>query len=279
MDTSVESEPAVGSETRGKLENLRQNLQALGSGVVAYSGGVDSTFLFQVAYDILGENCLGVTAVSETYPKAELQEALKIANLIGAKHLIIQTEELANEEFANNPLERCYFCKSELFGKLKGIAQERALINVLDGANADDLNDYRPGMRAGRELGVRSPLQEVGLTKEEIRQLSKEMGLPTWDKPSLACLSSRFPYGHKITIEKLDQVDQAETFLRNHGFRQLRVRHHGNIARIEMPREDFVLITGPKLDSVIQELKGLGFAYVTLDLQGFRSGSMNEVLK
>ncbi len=265
-------------ETMRKLENLRQILNQFGSGVLAYSGGVDSTFLLKVAFEELGDKCLAVTASSETYPKAELEAALAVVKSIGAPHLLIETEELANEQFTDNPPERCYYCKSELFGKLLDIAREQNLAYIFDGANADDLNDYRPGMQAGRELGVRSPLQEAGLAKDEIRSISREMGLPTWDKPSFACLSSRFPYGNKITIEKLNQVDQAESFLRELGFRQLRVRHHQNIARLELPREEFGKATGPLLDQIVNRMKELGFTYVTLDLQGFRSGSMNEAL-
>ena len=268
----------VQSETRVKLEQLRKYLKNVGVGVVAYSGGVDSTFLLKIAYEVLGKKCLAVIAVSETYPKVEQNEALETVKGIGAPHLLIVTHELDNEQFAENPQERCYFCKSELFKKLFAIAKERQLHYVFDGANADDLKDYRPGTKAGRELGVLSPLQEVGLTKEEIRLLSREMGLPTWNKPSLACLSSRFPYGHRITLEKLQQVDQAENFMRGLGFRQLRVRHHENTARIELPTEDFSRVTGLVLEKVVSEFKAIGFTYITLDLQGFRSGSMNEVL-
>jgi len=266
------------AETIGKFKELKNYLKSLGSVLVAYSGGVDSTFLFKVAHEVLGDKCMGVTASSETYPQSELAEALKVAENIGGKHMLIRTEELADERFAGNPVNRCYFCKAELFSKLWSIARRAGLNYVVDGANADDVHDYRPGHQAGQELGVKSPLQEVGLSKEEIRQLSKALGLPTWNKPSFACLSSRFPYGQRITSEKLAQVDQAETFLRQLGFGQLRVRHHENIARIEVPREDFPLVTGAMLDRIVAKLKDLGFVYVTLDLQGLRSGSMNEVL-
>lgn len=266
-------------EILNKLENLRKNLKNMDAVLVAYSGGVDSTFLLKVAFDVLGNKCLAVTAESETYPRRELDEALSVVKRIGAEHLLIQTEELANEQFASNPTDRCYFCKSELFRKLSEIAKQNDFQFVLDGANADDVSDYRPGRIAGKELGVRSPLLEAGLTKEEIRLLSKAMDLPTWDKPSFACLSSRFPYGHRITIEKLSQVDQAEAYLRELGFKQLRVRHHEQIARIEVPRTEFKRMTGELLDSIINELKCLGFVYITLDLEGIRSGSMNEVLK
>jgi uncharacterized protein len=260
-----------------KLEQLKTILGACGSGVVAYSGGVDSTFLAKVAQEVLGNNLLVVTACSETYPVHEVEAAKALAERFGFKYTQIWTEELANEDFAANSPDRCYFCKIELFGKLKEMAEEQGFKYVMDGANYDDQFDHRPGMKAGQELGIRSPLKEAGLTKEDIRQLSQRMGLDTWDKPSFACLSSRFPYGEKITKEKLTAVGQAEDFLRELGLRQLRVRHHGTIARIEVLPQDFPLILSKALE-ITTALKRSGYAYVTLDLDGFRSGSMNEVL-
>ncbi|HWQ41096.1 MAG TPA: ATP-dependent sacrificial sulfur transferase LarE [Desulfosporosinus sp.] len=262
-----------------KLYNLRQNLSNIGSALIAFSGGVDSSLLVQVAFDVLGDRCLAVIATSETYPKAELEEAEQLAQKIGVNYLVIATEELKNEEFASNPVKRCYFCKTELYNKLKSIAKEKGYQNILDGANLDDALDYRPGRLAGKEIGVRSPLEEAGLAKAEVRQLAKELGLSNWDKPSSACLSSRLPYGQRITIESLNQVELAENILKQHNFRQVRVRHHQNIARVEIPKEDFARLTGSVLDDVVAKLKKLGFSYITLDLQGLRSGSMNEVLE
>lgn len=261
-----------------KLNNLCQNLSNMGSAVIAFSGGVDSSLLVKVAFDVLGDRCLAVIATSETYTKTELEEAEQFAQKVGVNYLVIATEELKNEEFASNPVKRCYYCKTELFNKLKSIAKEKGYVYILDGANLDDGKDYRPGRLAGKEIGVRSPLEEEYLNKEEVRQLAKNMGLSNWDKPSLACLSSRFPYGQRITLESLKQVELAESILKQHNFRQVRVRHHQNIARLEIPKEDFARLIGSVLDDVVTKLKELGFIYITLDLQGLRSGSMNEVL-
>jgi len=260
-----------------KFSLLKENLKSLGSVAIAYSGGVDSTFLSKVAFDVLGENALAITARSETYPRSEFEEATRLAKEIGIRHEIIVSEELDIPEFSANPVNRCYHCKKELFTKLKEIASEHGMQHVADGSNFDDLDDYRPGMQAVDELGVRSPLKEAKLTKADIRELSKKLGLPTWDKPSFACLSSRFPYGNKITREKLTAVGEAEIFLKGLGIRQLRVRHHDKIARIEVAEDDMTILLQKK-EQIVKKLKELGYTYVTMDLQGYRTGSMNEVL-
>jgi uncharacterized protein len=270
---------AVREEVRTKLETLSQRLAETGGLVVAYSGGVDSTLLLKVAHVALGDRVLAVTARSETYPEHEVEEAIRLARELGIRLREIHTEELAREEFASNPPERCYFCKRELFGKLLEIAQAEGLAVVVDGANVDDVGDFRPGSRAAAELGVRSPLREAGLTKEEIRELSRELGLPTWDKPSFACLASRFPYGDRITREELVKVRAAEQVLRELGLRQFRVRHHGETARLEVEPEEIARLAAPELRAhLVAELQRLGYLYVTLDLQGYRTGSMNAPL-
>jgi uncharacterized protein len=261
-----------------KLERLQKLLNEMNGVLVAFSGGVDSSFLLKVAHDTLGERAVAVTAVSETYPEHELASAKKVAVLVGAKHVIIETSEFEVAEFRNNAPDRCYYCKKELFGKLKELAVELGLAVVVDGANADDTSDFRPGMRACRELGVCSPLQEAGFTKEEIRALSKEMDLPTWDMPSYACLASRFPYGTEITPEGLLRVGKGEEFLHSLGLRQVRLRDHGSIARIEVPLEAFDLVLQHK-DEIVKSFKELGYLYVALDLEGYRMGSMNEGLE
>lgn len=260
-----------------KLECLRGILRSLESIIIAYSGGVDSTFLSKVAFDVLRDKALAVTASSETYPLSEFQEAVELVSKIGIKHETIVSEELDIPEFSGNPVNRCYYCKKELFTKLKETARNHAFKHVVDGSNFDDIDDHRPGMQAAAELGVRSPLKEAELTKADIRELSRRFGLPTWDKPSFACLSSRFPYGQKITREKLTAVGEAEIFLRGMGIRQLRVRHHDRLARIEINEEDMGLLLQNR-EQIVRKLRELGYTYVTMDLQGYRTGSMNEVL-
>lgn len=263
-----------------KKKKLEQTLKDLKSVLVAFSGGVDSTFLLKAALDTLGaEKVLAVTATSSTYPKSEFQEACRLAEELGARHLVIESEETEIAEFVQNPPNRCYYCKRELFGKLTRIAEQEGFAAVADGSNVDDQSDFRPGGRAAIELGIRSPLREAGLTKADIRELSRDLGLRTWDKPAFACLSSRFPYGTAISSEKLEQVDAAERFLREKGFRQIRVRHHDRTARIEVsPAEMNRFFDEALIREVVAALKRIGYTYVTLDLEGYRTGSMNEVL-
>jgi uncharacterized protein len=262
-----------------KLKTLRSNLEKLGSAAIAFSGGVDSTFLLSVAQEVLKDKVIAVTATSSTYPEREFKEAKKYAEKIGAKHIIIDSEELEIEGFSKNPVNRCYYCKKELFTKIQRVADENAVKYILDGSNSDDTGDYRPGMKAARELGVISPLKDAGLTKEDIRSLSKAMDLPTWNKPSFACLSSRFPYGNEINRQKLSMVEKAEQLLLDFGFRQIRVRHHGEIARIEVsPEERSKFFDVNVMDTIGNKFKEFGFTYVTLDILGYRTGSMNETL-
>ena len=260
-----------------KMEHLKKYLKELGSVAVAFSSGVDSTFLLKTAHDVLGDKVIAVTAQSCSFPQRELNEAKAFCEKEGIRHMICQSEELEIEGFSKNPPNRCYLCKHELFEKIIKLAKENGIEYVAEGSNMDDNGDYRPGLIAVKELNVKSPLREAKLTKAEIRELSKELGLPTWDKQSFACLSSRFVYGETIDKEKLEMVEKAEQLLLDHGFHQLRVRIHGKLARIEVMPEEFEKLLTVRED-VTAKFKSYGFTYVTMDLLGYRMGSMNETL-
>lgn len=264
---------------QAKLSQLQALFHEMDRALVAYSGGIDSSLVAKVAWDVLGEKALAVTAVSPSLLPEELVEAEDHATEIGIPHKLVETQELARPEYAANPVNRCYFCKRELHDTLKPLAQSLGYDYVVDGVNADDLQDYRPGIQAAKERGVRSPLAEVGLFKLEVRQLAKELGLAWWDKPAQPCLSSRFPYGEEITLEKLQRVGRAEQYLRKLGWRELRVRSQATTARIELPPEQIKkFIAETDLEALVQAWQELGFTYITLDLEGFRSGKLNQAL-
>ncbi len=263
-----------------KYHNLLEDLKKMERVVIACSGGVDSTFLLKAASQSGLSDILAVTGRSESLPEEELSFAKEIAGSLKVRHKIIATEELRDNNYAENSPDRCYYCKKELFTKLSDIASKENYLYVLDGTNADDANDWRPGRRAAGENGVKSPLLDAGLGKEEIREISRNLGLPTWNKPATPCLSSRFPYGQRITAEGLRRVDRAEAFIRSFGIKELRVRSHSNVARIEVHPAEFAKLTEDTAREKIADFfRSLGYEYVTLDLQGFRSGSSNEVLK
>ncbi len=263
-----------------KLQALREQIQKLGTVAVAFSGGVDSTFLLYIAHQELADGVLAVTARSLSFPKRELDEACAFTKAHGIEHIVVDSEELDIEGFSDNPTNRCYLCKTELFTKIRTITQERGIAHIAEASNADDSSDYRPGLQAVSELGIFSPLRFTKFTKAEIRQLSKELALPTWNKQSFACLSSRFPYGDKITPDRLRKVDQAEQVLLDSGFHQVRVRYHGNLARIETDEDGIIKLLDPSLRRDIdKKLRDIGFVYITADLRGYRTGAMNETLR
>ena len=268
----------MGTIIEHKREHLKRLLTEMNGCVIGFSGGVDSTLLFAIAKEVLGDRAIAVTITSEIHPEWELEEAKEVARLIGGRHRVLRAKALEIPGLAENPENRCYVCKKVIAGELWKIAKEEDVTFVLDGGNVDDRGDYRPGQQAAKEAGIRSPLDEAGLSKDEIRELSHEMQLPTWNKPSYACLISRFPYGVFLTKEKLRKVAQAEDFLREMGLRTVRVRYHEDVARLELGEDEYERVVHELRDDVVKEVKKAGFLYVALDLQGYRTGAMNEVL-
>ncbi len=270
---------ALAPDLQAKFERLQQILREMGEVVIGYSGGVDSTLVMKVAHDVLGDCAVAVTGDSEAFPQGEVDAALDVAARMGVTVTRVRTHELANPHFAVNTPNRCYHCKTELFTELQQVADERGIRWIVDGSHSDDgkPGDHRPGMRAAEERGVRSPLREAGMTKADVRALALHLGIPNWDKPSFACLSSRFPYGTQITAELLAQLDGCEKFLRELGFRQFRVRHHDTVARIEVEPQDIPRLVELR-EPINARFKELGYTYVTLDLEGYRSGKMNDTL-
>jgi uncharacterized protein len=260
-----------------KERALRTLLAGFDSVIVAYSGGVDSAYLAWLAHDVLDDRSLAVTAMSASYPQRHYDMALDVARRFGFRHEVIHTRELDRPEYRANPVNRCYYCKQELYTDLSALARARGFATIVDGNNADDRGDHRPGRQAARELGVRSPLDEVELTKAEIRELARRAGVPTWDEPASACLSSRIPYDHEVTPEKLQMIERAESALRDLGFRVCRVRHHDEVARIELGRDEMHRALDAELsEAIVRAVKAAGFRFVALDLQGYRLGSLNE---
>ena len=265
--------------TKTKLEQLKNLFNKMERALIAYSGGIDSSLVAKIAYDVLGKRALAVTAVSPSLLPEELAEAKLQAEYIGIRQELVTTQEMDNPDYTSNPINRCYFCKSELHDTLKPLAQQRGYYYVVDGINADDLQDYRPGIQAAKERGTRSPLAEIGVSKAEVREIARDLGLSWWDKPAQPCLSSRFPYGEEITVAKLHRVGRAEIYLRNLGYQNLRVRSQGDTAKIELPIEDIQkFVVNTDLSQVVTAFQGFGFSFVTLDLEGYRSGKLNQLI-